>query len=253
MPVFDADRPPRVVALFSGGASGVRYLLEHDPNCGERYEVVGAFTDDPSAPGVNALEARGVDVEAHDIRAFYEARGADTGDMDVRAAFDAETVDRIERFDADVVLLSGYMWLLTDPMVEAYPVLNVHPADLTVTDDDGERVYVGHDPVYDAVTDGRAETRSTVHFVTPGVDEGPLLVRSRPFPVNQEQVATLQAHGGEAALRQYADAHQEWMKWDGDGPALATALRLVADGAVQFAGGGGLLVDGEPGPYDLPE
>lgn len=249
MTVFDADRPLRVVALFSGGASGVRYLLDHDPACGERYEVVGAFTDDPDAHGIEALESRGIDVERHDVRAFYDERGADISDMDVRAEFDAETVARIERFDADVAVLSGYMWICTDPLVEAYPMLNVHPADLTITDD-GERVYVGHDPVYDAVTDGRAETRSTVHMVTPGVDEGPLVVLSRAFPVNQEQIATLQEYGADDSLREYVDAHQEWMKWDGDGPALATALTLLAEGKVSYEPDG-LFVDGEPGPYVL--
>ena len=251
MPVFDADRPLRVVVFFSGGASGARYLLDHDPACGERYEVVGAFTDDPDAPGVEALAQRGVEVEAHDLEAFCEERGAAVGDMEVRAAFDAETAARVERFDADLVVLSGYMRILTAPVIEAYPVLNVHPADLTVTDDDGDRVYVGADAVHDAIVDGRAATRSTVHLVTAGVDEGPLLVRSRPFPVRREQVETLQAFAAGDALRDYADAHQEWMKWDGDGPALATALALVADGKVGFAPEGGLVVDGEPGPYDM--
>jgi phosphoribosylglycinamide formyltransferase-1 len=252
MPIFDADRPLRVVALFSGGASAARYLLDHDPACGDAYEVVGAFTDDPSATGVAALEDHAVAVETHDIQAFYDERGADAGDMDVRAEFDAETAERIERFDPDVVLLSGYMWILTAPMVERYPILNVHPADLTMTED-GERVYVGHDPVYDAVTDGRAETRSTVHLVTAGVDEGPLVVLSRPFPVRQEQVETLREHGAEEALRAYVDAHQEWMKWDGDGPAMARAVRLVAEGQVAFADESGLLVDGDPGPLVLSE
>jgi folate-dependent phosphoribosylglycinamide formyltransferase PurN len=252
MAVFDADRPLRVVVFFSGGASGFRYLADNDPNYGDAYEVVGGFTDDPSCPGVEALEARDGSVEAHDIRAFYEERGADTGDMDVRAAFDAETAERIERFDADVALLSGYMWILTEPMVQEYPILNVHPADLTVTEG-GERVYVGHDPVFDAVSNGPADTRSTLHLVTLGVNEGPLVVLSRPFPVQQAQVATLQEHGAEEALRAYVDAHQEWMKWDGDGPALAKALQLVAEGKVQFVEDGGLLVDGDPGPYELPD
>lgn len=251
MPLFDADRPLRVVVLFSGGASAVRYMLDHDSARDDAYEVVGAFTDDPAAPGVEALADRGVPVETHGLRAFYDDRDADTGDMDVRAAFDAETADRVDRFDPDLVVLSGYMWILTDPMVGTYPILNVHPADLTVTEG-GERVYVGHDPVYDAVTDGRAETRSTVHFVTPGVDEGPLVVRSRPFPVRGDQVATLREHGAADALAAYVDAHQEWMKWDGDGPALATAVRLVAAARVDLADGEA-LVDGDPGPLDLPE
>jgi folate-dependent phosphoribosylglycinamide formyltransferase PurN len=252
MPLFEADRPLRVVTLFSGGASGVRYLADHDPGYGDAYEVVGALTDDPDAPGVEALKSRGIPVEVHDIEAFYDERNADTSDLDVREAFDAVTAQRIGRFDPDLVLLSGYMRILTDPMVAAHPTLNVHPADLTITDDDGERVYVGHDPVHDAITDGRSETRSSVHFVTPGVDEGPLVVLSKPFPVRREQIATLLKHGSEDALRNYVDAHQEWMKWDGDGPALATALDLVASGGVAFADGEA-VVDGEPGPFELPE
>jgi len=253
MAVFDADRPPRVVALFSGGASAARYLLDHDPDCGERYAVVGAFTDDPGAPGVDALEARGVPVAANDFAAFHEARGAEFDDMDTRRAYDAATADRVERFDPDVVVLSGYMRVLTAPMLGAYPTLNVHPADLAVTDEEGDRRYVGTDAVHDAIADGRGATRSTVHLVTAAVDAGPLVVRSKPFPVRREQVATLREHGEDAALRNYADAHQTWMKWEGDGPALAAALGLVADGEVAYADDGGVTVAGEPGPYDLPE
>ena len=252
MDAFDADRPLRVVVFFSGGASGFRYLAEHDPNFGETYEVVGGFTTDPDCSGGDALESRDVPVEAHDIRAFYHERGAEPTDLDVRTAFDAETRERIGRFEPDLLLLSGYMWILTDPLLETYPILNVHPADLTITDDDGERTYVGKNPVYDAIRDGRPETRSSVHFVTPGVDEGPVLVLSKPFPVHADLVETLLEFDSGEALRSYADAHQEWMKWEGDGPALAKALELISEGRVELEGGEA-LVDGEPGPYELSE
>lgn len=249
MPVFDADRPLRVAVLFSGGASGFRYLADEDPNYGDAYEVVCGFCTDPDAPGVAALRERDVPVETRDLRRFYDERDAETGDMEVREAYDRRTRDALAAYDPDLVLLSGYMWILTTPVVEAFPVLNVHPADLTVRED-GDRKYVGADPVYDAIVAGDDDTRSTVHFVTTAVDEGPILARSRPFEVHRELVADLQARDAESGLRDYADAHQEWMKWEGDGPAIARALELVADGRVD-RDGATVRIDGQVGFYDL--
>lgn len=246
---FEADRPLRVVVFFSGGASGFRYLREHDPGYGDAYQIVGGFTDDPDAAGIEAFRAADVPVVVRDVRAFYDERDADLGDLGIRETFDEGTADRIAEFEPDLVLLSGYMWILTDPVVEAYPVVNVHPADLTITEDD-ERVYVGADPVFDAIADGREATRSSVHLVTTEVDAGPLLVLSKPFPVHRELVDSLQAFERETALRAYADAHQEWMKWEGDGPALAKALALLSAGRIGFDGAT-LTVDDEPGPYEL--
>ena len=249
MPIFDADRPLRVVVFFSGGASGFRYLRDHDPNYGEAYEVVGGFTDDPDAPGIEHLRSADVSVAVRDIRAFYDERDADTSDREVRREFDAGTADRIAEFDPDVVLLSGYMWILTEPVVDAYPVVNVHPADLTVTED-GERVYVGANPLHDAITDGREVTRSSVHLVTSDVDAGPLVALSGPCPVHRDLVETLRDADAADALRDYVDAHQEWMKWAADGPALAAALDLVAAGRVE-RDGPQVLIDGDPGPHEL--
>ncbi|MDX1745486.1 MAG: formyltransferase family protein, partial [Halobacteriales archaeon] len=191
MVVHDDDRPLRVVVFFSGGASGFRYLADHDPEFDEAYEVVGGFSDDPDCAGVGRLRRRGIPVETRDLRAFYAEREAETRDLGVRAEFDAATASTIDRFDPDLVLLSGYMWIVTAPLMEAYPILNVHPADLTIEDEDGSRRFVGYNPVYDAIAAGQDETRSSVHFVTEDVDEGPIVAVSRPFPVYGELVATL--------------------------------------------------------------
>jgi len=247
--VFDADRPLRVGALFSGGASGVRYLIDHATGHGEAYEVVAGFGTDPDATGVEALRERGVPVESRDVRGFHRERGDHPRDLTVRPEYDRRTREAFDEYDPDVLLLSGYMWVVTDPLLSAYPVINVHPADLAVRED-GERRYVGADAVYDAVTAGEPQTRSTVHFVTRAVDDGPILVRSEPFEVHRELVATLRTYGAADPLRSYVDAQQEWMKWAGDGPAIATALELIAAGRVERAGGL-VRIDGEPGFYDL--
>lgn len=235
----------RVFVFFSGGASGLRYLADDDPNYGEKYEFVGAFTDVPDAPGVEFVRESGVPLETNDLEEFYAERDAPTTDLDVREEFDAETREMISSYEPDVILLSGYMRILTSPVVSEYPIVNVHPADLRIEDDEGERVYTGFDPVRDAVLAGEDETRSSVHLVTEDVDDGPLLVVSPPFRVEREMVETLRARN-EDALEDYLDAHQEWMKWRGDGPALAKTFELVADGRIGLETG---EVDGERGPH----
>lgn len=234
----------RVFVFFSGGASGLRYLAEDDPNYDEKYEVVGAFTDVSDAPGVEFVRRKGIPLETNDLEAFYAERDAPTTDLDVREEFDAETRETISSYEPDVILLSGYMRILTSPVVSEYPIVNVHPADLRI-EDDGERVYTGFDPVRDAVLAGETETRSSVHLVTEDVDDGPLLVVSPPFPVEREMVETLRERN-EDALDEYLDAHQEWMKWKGDGPALAKTLELAAEGRANLEEG---TVDEDRGPF----
>jgi len=236
----------RVFVFFSGGASGLRYLADEDPNYGEKYEVVGAFTDVPDAPGAEFVRENGVPLETNDIEEFYAERGAPTTDLDVREEFDERTREMIAPYEPDVILLSGYMRILTAPVVSEYPIVNVHPADLRIEDDEGERVYTGFDPVRDAVLAGENETRSSVHLVTEDVDDGPLLVVSQSFPVEREMVETLREHSEEDALDDYIDAHQEWMKWRGDGPALAKTLELAADGRLDLETG---KVNGERAPF----
>ena len=235
----------RVFVFFSGGASGLRYLTDEDSNYGEKYEVVGTFTDVPDAPGAEFVRENGIPLETNNLEEFYDERDVPTTDLDVREEFDAETREMVSSYEPDVVLLSGYMRILTSPVVSEYPIVNVHPADLRVEDEEGERVYTGFDPVRDAVLAGEDETRSSVHLVTEDVDDGPLLVVSPPFRVEREMVGTLREHSDED-LDAYIEAHQEWMKWRGDGPALAKTLELVADGRIDLETG---EVDGEREPY----
>ncbi|MDY7082683.1 MAG: hypothetical protein SXQ77_09820, partial [Halobacteria archaeon] len=103
-----------------------------------------------------------------------------------------------------------------------------------IENEGGERVYTGFDPVYDAiVAGGELYTRSSVHLVTSDVDKGPIVVLSRPFEVHRELVDSLKEHDAEEALRDYVEAHQEWMKWEGDGPVRTSHRRrrgLLFDG-----------------------
>ncbi len=250
MTIFDANRPLNVGVLFSGGASGFRYLQEHDPKFNDTYHVVCGVTSNPDASGIDAFKRGDIPVETNDIRAFYDSHEAETSDLTLRETYDEKTLSILRQYNPDVLLLSGYMWILTDPVIDAIPTINVHPADLTITDEKGNREYVGFDPVTDAIKAGEPATRSTVHFVTIAVDDGPILVRSAPCRVHRELVGSLDKNHQEDEIENYITAHQEWMKWAADGPAIAQALTLISKRNVEIDGET-VSIDGQSGYYEL--
>ncbi len=222
----------QVVVLFSGGASALKYLLENDPNLGEKYEIVGAFTDREDASGIELARRAGIPVEIFSFKQFLKERKAKRTDPEARWAYFAEVLKRIERWQPDVLMLSGFMLIVTEPLLSAYKykILNVHPADLTIVDERGRRKYVGMDAVAQAIQAGERFTRSTIHLVTEEVDGGPIIVLSDPLEV-------------EPGIS--PEEHQERMKWACDGPAYQKALQLIAEGKVWVDNRTGLVrIDG---------
>lgn len=212
-------RPMRVVVFFSGGASSLKYLLEQDPNLNKKYQIVGAFTDTKDASGISLVKQAGSELECLDIRDWCRAQDKKLTDLLARQAYFTEVSHLIKRFEADILMLSGFMRVVTEPLLSEYKhrILNVHPADLTVLDAQGRRKYVGMDAVAKAIAAGEKFTRSTIHLVAENVDGGPIVVLSDPLPV-------------ESGID--PKAHQEKMKWACDGPAYQKALELITDGRV---------------------
>lgn len=207
----------RVGVLFSGGASSLKYLLENDPNLGVKYDFVVALTDNPDAPGIELAQRAGIPVEIVDFKAFLKERGIERRDLVARRDYFAQVLERLRPWRPDILMLSGFMLIVTEPLLSAYKnkILNVHPADLTVLDEEGRRKYVGMDAVAKAIAAGERATRSTIHLVTEEVDGGPIVVLSDPLEVPPGVSP---------------EEHQERMKWACDGPAYQKALELIAEG-----------------------
>jgi folate-dependent phosphoribosylglycinamide formyltransferase PurN len=243
--------PLRVALLFSKRAPGLEHLLS-DPNRGRRWDLAVALTTEEALPELRRPFAEaGIPFVAHPIRPFYRWLDEPLRDPDVRAVYDRATLDLLAPFRPDVVVLSSYLYRLTAPMLRAYPdrILNVHHADLTQRDGQGNPRYPGLRAVRDAVFAGESHTRATVHFVTEEVDRGPSLLRSWPFPVARLAADAL-AWGATDILKAYAFAHQEWMLRAAWGPLLSCALELVATERVAVEAGLA-WVDAEPGPWHL--
>jgi folate-dependent phosphoribosylglycinamide formyltransferase PurN len=237
----------RVALLCSRGAPGLSSLLA-DPARGRAHDIVACLTTEDAFAQHGALQSHGIPCLRHPIRAFYGWQRAPLSDMALRRDFDAATRRLIEPYAPDLVVLSSYLYVLTAPMLEAFPgrIVNVHHADMAP----GARPYPGLRAVRDAILAGEAQTRATAHVVTPKLDAGPLLLRSWPFPVAPLARQAL-AWDALDVVRTYAAAHEQWMLRASFGPLLAGSVALFAEGRVRVEGDRA-LVDGRPGPLDLP-
>lgn len=228
-------RPLRVAVLCSRRAPGLLYLLNQCPDRGVTYEIVCCLSSAPAFEEEARVERRGVPTIAHPIEAFYEMHHQASlyRDARVRSAYDAATLRHLEPFFPDLLLLDGYLFLITAPLLNAFGsrAINLHYSDLTLRRLDGGPLFPGIRAVRDAIAAGSDETRATVHVVTREPDAGPPIVRSWPFPVSP-MVEELRTQSAQEVLRAYCFAHQEWMMRTVSGPLIAAALRLIAIGAV---------------------
>jgi phosphoribosylglycinamide formyltransferase-1 len=159
----------RIVVLASGGGTNLQAILDQLHGGEEGLEVVGVGSDQPDARALERARKAGVETAVFPA-AEYQDRGAR----------DAALGDWIEERAADLVVLAGYMQLLSSEFVGRFRnrVINVHPALLPS--------FPGIDAVQQALDHGSKVTGVTVHFVDEGVDSGPIILqRAVPIPASR--------------------------------------------------------------------
>lgn len=220
----------KVAVLCSHRAPGLLHLLNRDPNRGRAFDVVCAVSSERVFAEEVRVERRGVPTRDHPIRDFYARRGAAScRDLEARAVFDRETIDLLKPYSPDIVLLCGYLYLVTRPLLAAYPgrLVSLHFSDLALRLPDGRPRFPGLRAVRDALAAGQPETFATVHQVNEEPDGGAPIVRSWAFPASP-LVRDARAWTALDMFKAYAFAHQEWMMRAVSGPVLSAALELVA-------------------------
>ena len=159
-----ADRVFRLVVLASGTGSNLQAILDQLHGRGG-IEVVGVGSDKPGAKALDRAREAGIE------------RGAFLlADYPDREARDLAIADWIESLGADLVVLAGFMALLTPPFVTRFRnrIVNVHPSLLPL--------FPGLDAIGQALEAGAPETGVTVHFVDEGTDTGPVILQ-RAVPI----------------------------------------------------------------------
>ena len=223
-------RPLRVAVLCSRRAPGLAHLLTRELGLSP-WSVVCCLTSDETFDELPIAALHDVPVIRHPAHRFYMGTDpqARFGDLTIRARYDLRTTELLAPYAPDVILLAGYLLLLTAPMLDAYAgrIVNVHHSDLLVRAASGEPRYPGLRAVRDAIVAGERETRCTSHLVTSQLDDGPILLRSSAYPVPDLARWAVRV-GAEDVLRKVIWAHQEWMLRTAFGPLMEQSLDLLA-------------------------
>ena len=163
------DSPLRLAVMISGGGSGLRALLKHQQEADRAHITTLVIADSESAGGLKHATDAGI--ESFSVPLPQELRGAER-----RKAHEEQIIRIIESKDIEMVVLSGYMRILTSSFVSRWKgrLVNIHPSLLPD--------FPGAHAQRDALEAGVKVSGCTVHFVDEGADSGPI-IEQREVPV----------------------------------------------------------------------
>ena len=177
------------VVLVSGRGSNMRSIVEARTGL----DVRAVISNRPDAKGLEWARSQSLPTQVVDHKAFP-----------TREAFDRALAQAIEPLRPDVILLAGFMRILTPEFIARFPrrILNIHPSLLPS--------FPGLHTHRQALQAGVKLHGCTVHFVTPSLDSGPILIQAAVPVLAGDTEETLAARVLEAEHRIYPQAVR-WM------------------------------------------
>ena len=162
------ERMKKVVILISGRGSNIQAILE----ARLPVTVAAVISNDAAAGGLATAKKHGVATQVVDHRGFAD-----------RAAFDRALAAAIDAHAPDLVVLAGFMRILTAEFVEHYRgrILNIHPSLLPS--------FTGLHTHRRALDAGVKAHGCSVHFVTPELDHGPIVAQAVHFYLHDTEYA----------------------------------------------------------------
>lgn len=191
-----------IVILISGRGSNMQALLEANLPC----RVAAVISNRADAQGLAIAGQHGIETQVIPHRNYAD-----------REAFDAALAAAIDGYRPDLVVLAGFMRILTPGFVARYQgrLINIHPSLLPA--------YGGLDTHERALHDGVKIHGCTVHFVTSDLDHGPIIIQAAVPVLSSDTPETLAAR----VLREEHRIYPQAVRWFCEGHLI-----LGADGKV---------------------
>ena len=205
-----------VVVLLSGTGSNLQALIDSDDVKASPATLRAVISNRADAPGLQRAKNAGIDTRVLDHTAF-----------EGREAFDAALIEIIDTFNPHLVVLAGFMRILSADFVRHYQgrLLNIHPSLLPK--------YKGLHTHQRALEAGDREHGCSVHFVTEELDGGPLVVQA-VIPVESEDTPS------SLAQRVHTQEHLIYplaVRWFAEGRLSLNEQGALLDGQLLPASG----------------
>ena len=198
------------VVLISGGGSNLQAIIDAIAARALEMRVAAVISDNPHAHGLVRAENAGI-----------ETRTLQKSDYPHREQFDEALAVTLDTYDPDIIILAGFMRILSAAFVARYAnrIVNIHPSLLPK--------YPGLQTHQRALDDGESQHGCTVHFVTEKLDGGPRIVQGRVPVLDGDNAEQLAARVLEVEHKIYPHA-----------------IRLIASGRLKYETGQ-VWLDGE--------
>lgn len=167
--------PLRIAVLISGNGSNLQAIIDHQKAHPDLYEIALVLSNKPDAYGLTRARNANIPCQVIDHRKF-----------DHRTEFDAAMQKAIDQHCADLIVLAGFMRILTEEFTRHFlgRMLNIHPSLLPK--------YPGLNTHQKALDAGDEEHGLSIHFVTPELDGGPVILQSKVSITPKDTLKTLQ-------------------------------------------------------------
>ena len=198
--------PLRVAVLASGRGSNLQAIIDAIEAGQVQAQIVAVLSNKREAVALERARKHGLTDIVVDPKPF-------AGRPDSREAYDRALLEILQQHDVELVLLAGYMKIVTAVLVNAYAnrMMNIHPSLLPS--------FPGLDVQKKAIDWGCKLAGCTVHFVTEGVDEGPIIIQAAVPILDADTSETL-------AARILAQEHRIYPR----------AVKLFAEGRLRVDG-----------------
>lgn len=196
----------RLGVLASGRGSNLQAIIDAIEAGSLQAQIAVVLSNKPDAVALERARKHGVPDVFLDAKPY-------AGQPDGKQAYDRALLEVLKKHEVELVILAGYMKIVTPVLIQAYPnrIMNIHPSLLPG--------FPGLDVQKKALEWGVKIAGCTVHFVTEGVDEGPIIIQAA-VPVGEgDDADTLSARILEQEHRVYPKA-----------------IQLYADGRLQVEG-----------------
>ena len=206
----------RIAVLSSGRGSNLQAIIDAIEAGTVQAKIVAVISNKKEAPALERARRHGLSTLFVDPKPY-------AGRPDSREAYDRELLDVLRQYDVELVLLAGYMKIVTTALVEAFAnrMMNIHPSLLPS--------FPGLDVQKKAIEWGCKLAGCTVHFVTEGVDEGPIILQAAVPILDDDTPDTL-------AARILEQEHQVYPR----------AIQLFAEGRLRVEGRRVFIKAGKP-------